>query len=142
MIGFAVGDPGVAGTPSALLQTAILSDEALLDQLLTRNPTLAEAAMSETTDALAALFSDARARDAAARPADAAAAVGAPCAAAGCSPTLAVGGGELELDCSKGGADEAGRCTVHDRLDISGGAAVYLHRLRFANGRLFRYRAG
>ena len=89
MIGFAVGEPGVAGTPSALLQTAILSDEALLDQLLTRNPTLAEAAMSETTDALAALFSDARARDAAARPADAAAAAAHDARLAGVNASLA-----------------------------------------------------
>eukprot|EP01051_Picozoa_sp_SAG22_P012904 SAG22_NODE_1388_length_4521_cov_13.635233_3_plen_706_part_00 len=65
---------------------------------------------------------------------DAAAAVGVACETAGCSPTVAVSTGELALDCSKGGADEAGLCTVHDRLDISGDAAVYLHRLRFAGG--------
>ena len=70
---------------------------------------------------------------------DDAAAVGTPCAS-GCSPTNAIVGGSLTLDCAKSDGE---RCVVSDRLVIGhhdddadhncGAAAVFLRNLRFAD---------
>ena len=62
---------------------------------------------------------------------DVAVAVGSPCGD-GCSPTVTISSGELQLDCGNGGGD-SGLCLMRDRLDIMRSAIVFLHRLLFAD---------
>ena len=54
----------------ARLQQIVCADPSLLDQLLQRNPTLAEAVLSETTELLASFVGEARAAEETSRPVD------------------------------------------------------------------------